>query len=278
MSTADNSASDIRSIETEIDVPGTPEQVWEAIATGPGISAWFVPAELDEREGGVITTYHGPGMEAPGIVTSWDPPHRFVYEEELARPGVDAPATLATEFLVEARSGGTCVVRLVSNLFGGGHDWDRELEGMEKGWDGYLYNLRLYLTHFPGRRCSTIMVSGSAPGVQEQAWSALISALDLGELAEGEKVKTASDAPTLAGVVERVAQDGATLLVHDPASGFATIEAYTWNEQVTMAFHAHLFGDEAPAVAAREERAWQAWMNAHFPFVSAAAEAGATTT
>lgn len=28
-----------RSIELEIEVPGTPEQVWRAIATGPGISS-----------------------------------------------------------------------------------------------------------------------------------------------------------------------------------------------------------------------------------------------
>ena len=33
--------------EKEIEVPGTPEQVWEAIATGPGITAWFMPAEVD---------------------------------------------------------------------------------------------------------------------------------------------------------------------------------------------------------------------------------------
>jgi uncharacterized protein YndB with AHSA1/START domain len=28
--------------ENTIEVPGTPEQVWEAIATGPGTEAWFV--------------------------------------------------------------------------------------------------------------------------------------------------------------------------------------------------------------------------------------------
>ena len=34
----------------EVEVPGTPEQVWEAIATGPGISAWFMPADVDRRQ------------------------------------------------------------------------------------------------------------------------------------------------------------------------------------------------------------------------------------
>ena len=35
-----------RSIRVEVEVPGTPEQVWEAIATGPGGSSWFVPTEI----------------------------------------------------------------------------------------------------------------------------------------------------------------------------------------------------------------------------------------
>jgi len=43
-----------RSIQVEIEVPGTPEEVWRAIATGPGISAWFVPTTSDEREGGQL--------------------------------------------------------------------------------------------------------------------------------------------------------------------------------------------------------------------------------
>ena len=29
-----------RSVQVEVEVPGTPEQVWQAIATGPGVGAW----------------------------------------------------------------------------------------------------------------------------------------------------------------------------------------------------------------------------------------------
>ena len=35
-------ASGRRSVQVEIEVSGTPEEVWQAIATGPGISSWFV--------------------------------------------------------------------------------------------------------------------------------------------------------------------------------------------------------------------------------------------
>ncbi len=49
-----------RSIELEIEVPGTPEEVWRAIATGPGITSWYVPHEVEEREGGAALASFGP--------------------------------------------------------------------------------------------------------------------------------------------------------------------------------------------------------------------------
>jgi len=44
-------ASGRRSIQVEVEVPGTPEEVWQAIATGPGISSWMVPAEFEVQGG-----------------------------------------------------------------------------------------------------------------------------------------------------------------------------------------------------------------------------------
>jgi len=43
-----------RSIQVEVEVPGTPEEVWRAIGTGAGISSWFVPSEMEERLGGEL--------------------------------------------------------------------------------------------------------------------------------------------------------------------------------------------------------------------------------
>jgi len=60
-----------RSVQVEFEVPGTPEEVWQALATGPGISSWFVPTDIDERDGKpVAVNYHfGPGMEIRSVVT-----------------------------------------------------------------------------------------------------------------------------------------------------------------------------------------------------------------
>ena len=45
-------------------MPGTPEEVWHAIATGPGITAWFVPTEVDERERRPLELTFGPGRSS----------------------------------------------------------------------------------------------------------------------------------------------------------------------------------------------------------------------
>src|SRR5215472_4429022 len=63
-----------RSIQVEVEVPGTPEQVWEAIATGAGISSWFVPTEMESRVGGIMTCHFAPGMDSKATITSWESP------------------------------------------------------------------------------------------------------------------------------------------------------------------------------------------------------------
>ena len=71
-----------RSVELEIQVPGTPDEVWRAIATGPGISSWYVPHTVEEREGGAAMASFGraPEMQVPGRVAAWEPPHRVVFD------------------------------------------------------------------------------------------------------------------------------------------------------------------------------------------------------
>jgi uncharacterized protein YndB with AHSA1/START domain len=262
---------DKRSIEVQVEVPGTPEQVWEAIATGPGIAGWFVPAEVDEREGGRVAFDFGSGIQGNGVVTGWEPPSRFAYEERDWSPG--APP-IATEFLVETRAGGTCVVRVVSSLFTDSADWDQHLEQMQDGWGVYFRNLQLYLTHFPGERCSTILVSGSASPPEAEAWNAMAGALGIAGASEGDRVATASGAPSFAGIVERVERKephhGVMLRSDEPAPGTVLVSVFEYQDAIHTWIHAYLFGADAEAVAERERPRWQAWMEQHFPAREAA--------
>jgi uncharacterized protein YndB with AHSA1/START domain len=248
-----------RSIIHEVEVPGTPEQVWDAIATGPGISAWFVPTDVEGRSGGRVVFHLAAGQDASGTITGWEPPARFAYEEPW--PGDDG-ATLATEFLVEARAGGTCVVRLVSTFSKGG--FDEDLDGMDAGWTAFLDNLRVYLTHFRGQRAAAVSVTGGSPAPSAEAWAELTSALGLEHVAAGAAVATdvAGDAPPLAGIVERVGSED--LLVRS-ADALVNLTVYSWGDRTVTAFRETCFGPDAEVDADRRRAAWAAWMERRFP-------------
>jgi uncharacterized protein YndB with AHSA1/START domain len=59
-------------VQIEGEVPGTPEEVWQAIATGSGISSWFVPTEFEDKDGTpiAVTMQFGPGMKPRAVVTA----------------------------------------------------------------------------------------------------------------------------------------------------------------------------------------------------------------
>ena len=78
--------------ELELVVPGTPEQVWDAIATADGISAWMMPTELDERLGGTVV-FHMGDEDSRGTITGFEPPRRVAYEEDWATLGGQAGGT-----------------------------------------------------------------------------------------------------------------------------------------------------------------------------------------
>jgi uncharacterized protein YndB with AHSA1/START domain len=257
-------ASGRRSVQAEVEVPGTPEEVWQAIATGPGISSWFVPSEVEEREGGAAVCHFGPGtsMDSVSTITAWDPPHRFAAESRDLGP--NAPP-LATEWIVEARSGGTCIVRVVHSLFASTDDWDDQLEGCEQGWPDFFRILRLYLTHFRGQRGAGLQLGQPAAEPKAAAWAALTGSLGFAGATVGERVRTPAGAPPLAGRVERVGEDPfpeeLLLRLDEPTAGIAHLFAMDMGDQPYVSIRLYLYGDQASQVVARDEPLWQAWMN-----------------
>jgi uncharacterized protein YndB with AHSA1/START domain len=254
-----------RYVEAEAEVPGTPEQVWAAIATGPGISAWFVPSEFDEREGGSVVSHFGPGMDAQATVTAWEPPRRFVAESR-DDMGPDGP-TIATEWTVETRDGGTCVVRVVHRWFTSSDAWDDQFEGHSHGWRAFFRILRLYLAHFPGQPSTPVQLMAVAPEPKEEAWDALTGPLGLTDAAVGQAVATPPGAPPLAGTVEWTGQPGwPELLIRldRPAQGIAHLVPHAMGGQVYLTVRLFFYGEGAPAAAARAEAAWQGWLSGRF--------------
>jgi len=259
-----NDGSGHRSVQAEVEVPGTPEEVWQAIATGPGISSWFVPTQLDEREGGVVAANFGPGMESSATITTWQPPLRFVAESQDMGPA--APA-VATEWIVEAQSGSTCVVRVVHRWFSAADDWDQQFEGHTHGWQAFFRILRLYLTHFKGLPGSAFQIMGVASAPTAQAWSSLVTSLGIAEADLGQRVQSAAAAPPFAGIVERTGPPEypeLLLRLDEPAPGLAHLFALPMGGPVYLPIRFYLYGDRAADAVAKQEPQWLAWINERF--------------
>jgi uncharacterized protein YndB with AHSA1/START domain len=271
----------------EVEVPANPEDVWTAVATGEGTATWLFAADIDPRVGGSVTIHRAPfGPDAAATVTGWDPPHRFAYEEQLPdRDGSGSPP-LATEFLVEGRGGGTCVVRVVSSIAGDSDDWEDLLEGATSGWRMSLLVLASYLAHFSGTHFSGTHFSGShlsgahvsarpaanldlivdthdrQPGSDGVAVLArLVERLGLAGQVGGDSFRTKEGAPAAAGTIEHADSGFVLLRTSEPCPGLLAISTLPMDGvTVTVNVLGRLFGPDAAVVAERERDRWKTWL------------------
>jgi uncharacterized protein YndB with AHSA1/START domain len=259
-------ASGRRSVQVEVEVPGTPEEVWQAIATGPGISSWFVPAEFEMRDGKPVAAKlnFGPGMESTSAVTAWEPPRKWASQSDGWVPG---SPPIANEWSVESRGGGICVVRIVHSLFASTDDWDNQLEGTEHGWPAFFRTLRIYLTHFRGLRSAIMQRMAPVAGTEAEAWEALTTAVGVKGLSVGQRWTAPAGVPALSGVAEYVSQKPYDILLRldKPGPGVAALGAFNMGGQSMVALNLYLYGDQAAANVAREQPLWDAWIQKHFP-------------
>ena len=255
-----------RSIQVEVEVPGTPEEVWRAIATGPGISSWFVPTRSEERQGGEQVCTFGPGMDCPSTITKWQPPKSFAAEGDMGGPG---SPKVATEWSVEARAGGLCVVRVVHSLFASTDDWDNQLEAVEDGWPAYFRVLRMYLANFKGMPCSAMHFVAFSKDSQTKAWEKAGGALGLLKVSEGQNWSCPGGLPRMAGVVDYMGSGShkSTVLIRldTPVPGSAYIGAFSCGGMVMVCMSVYLYGDKAKSAAERDEPMWQKWIGEQFP-------------
>jgi uncharacterized protein YndB with AHSA1/START domain len=249
-----------RSISVEVEVPGTPEEVWDAIATGPGISKWFVPAQVEPGVGGKSVLNFGPGMESVAEITAWDAPHRFSATSDGLGPG--APP-MATEWTVEARGGGTCIVRVVHSLFSETDEWDNQLGDVENGWPSFFLVLHMYLSHYRGQPGAHFQVMAPVPGKGIEAWRELTGRLGLPSLATGAKVQSQPGTAPLAGVVEKAGPEShpnqVVVRLDRPAPGAAMLSTCGMGEDTFFVGSFYFFGPNA-AEGLKAEKEWQDWL------------------
>ncbi len=254
--------TDERTIDLSIDVPGGITEAWRAVATGPGISSWFVPCQVEERVGGEVIVDFGELGSDRGRVTVWEPPTRFAYDGGDTGEG----PSLSFEWQISEADADGCTVRLLNRGFSG-EGGAAEAEGMAAGWQIYLENLRLHLTHFPGLEARAITPTVMVPGDNEAAWAELCSALDLQvDLGEGAHFTTSGEGvPMLIGTIEKnLAIPGklSAYLVRTeaPAAGTAFIAAEGGGEAAACSVWLYLYDDDRDEI---EDR-WTPFLHERF--------------
>jgi uncharacterized protein YndB with AHSA1/START domain len=240
-------------IPQEVEVEATPEQVWEAIATGPGWDSWFMGRnEIEPREGGTTRWSIG-GYTAESAVTAWDPPKRFV------TTGLESPdgSMHQFEYRIEGREGGRTAIRYVhSGMLGG--DWEAEYEAMSEGDPMYFLKLVEYVTYFSGRFAVPVDAQGPEVSDREHVMSEFRRALGLGaDVKEGDEVRlTPEGFAPIDGVIDCVSQS--FLGVRSADALYRFIYGFTG---VVMVGH-HLFAQGADQGQA--ESAWRSWLERVF--------------
>jgi uncharacterized protein YndB with AHSA1/START domain len=241
-------------VRKEIALDATPEEVWDAIATGPGIDSWFMGRnELEPRVGGKGSMSLG-GHAEESTVTAWEPGQRLA----LRTPDNPDGTFAAFEYLVEGRDGGGTVLRLVHSGFLG-DDWETEYEAMKTGWDMYLAKLAEYLTYFRGRTAKAVFAARPGAASPERMWEVLTKEFGLpAKPAEGDRVRLAvAGLPPVEGVIDYVdlpsflgvrTDDGMYRFIHSGAD----------RGNVIVLGH-HVFTEDADEE--ETERAWQTWLS-----------------
>jgi len=165
-----------KEFETHLDatVDATPDQIWDAIATGPGISTWFIGrTEIDNGE---VRTAFGDNWIPAGTIKINDRPHHFAYGSEPAPDG----RFIAYDYLVEGRDRSATTLRAVTSGFLPGDNWADEYEAMQYGTHLFFATLVEYLRHFPGRPTTPVTAFGPPVTDWPATWAALHQTLGLG--------------------------------------------------------------------------------------------------
>lgn len=242
-------------VREEMEFDATPEEVWQAISTGPGVDSWFMGRnQIEPREGGRVTMRLG-GWDAVSTITAWEPGRRFKHQSEEGPDG----QMMAFEYLIEGRDGGGTVLRLVHSGFLG-DDWEAEYDALSVGDRVYLRKLGVYLARFGGRTASYASFS-HGPKVLDKSrmWSTLGTALGLDRApADGDRVRlTVEGTDPAEGVVEFVAHD-AFVCVTSADAMYMFVHGFDGTTVVEY----HGFGSESEGKTAHA--AWEAWLARSF--------------
>ena len=240
-------------IAQDLEVDASPEQIWDAIATGRGMDSWFMGRnEVEPREGGTALWSIG-DYTAESTVTAWDPPRRFSFRQNEAPDG----SFHQFDYRIEPQAGSRTDIKFAHTGMLG-DDWEAEYEAMSEGDPMYFHKLVQYLTYFRGRYATGIDVQGPSVSDREQVMASYLRGLGLPQsLAEGDPVRVSPQGlDPIDGVLDYRSPHFIGIRTDDALYRF--IHGF---DGTTMVGH-HLFADGVDREA--EELRWRSWLNGLF--------------
>ena len=166
----------LRAIVLEARIDASPADVWHALTDGPAMSDWFAPfVKAGQGVGGIVEMSWDGTNFWPTTIEVWDPEHHVRFANA-AQPGPDG--TPEPRLLVDwsiTSDGGQTVLRLVHSGFGPGAEWDDQIDGMERGWTYFLWNLEVCLTRHRGRHRTMVSARPRVTTGRHAFWESLFA-------------------------------------------------------------------------------------------------------
>ncbi|GAA2088870.1 MULTISPECIES: SRPBCC family protein [Brevibacterium] len=251
----------------QVTAAGSVDAAWEAVATGEGVGAWFVPAVVGTAPGEEFTTRHGDFGDSHGTLTAFEAPHRLAYVEN--EPELPEWHTEVTVEALPAGPDGAEQVRvtLTSGFPEDGAAHADVVESTLPGWHGALTNLGEYLEHFAPAATSQLLVQRErTAGRGEDSPAAAASGLagEPGTVAEAVVGGTGEESASVrvAGTVLACEDDVVSLRLTDPCPGLLEVGEFTYGDSRHVMVRGYLYGEEGAAALAPLTAAWQEWVDA----------------
>ena len=255
-----------RWVRVEVETPGSVEELWQAISTDAGLSAWFTRSNFEIGADGKperLICHFGPDFSSAATMTDWDPPRGFsVTSDEFIQGGPE----VATDWRIEEGAANTCLLSVEHSLFVDSDEYDSHIEGTEAGWPAFFRILQLYMTHHRGQPCTLLELMG-ATSAGSQAWDTTAAALGFSAAEPGERFAAQTGGLNFAGVVDTLPDETEIILhIDKPTSGVAHLFVWPVDEKILLSVRFYLYGKDAAEVVASEEPRWRSWMEEHFPY------------
>jgi uncharacterized protein YndB with AHSA1/START domain len=164
-----------RSAEIVSHINAPPDAVWRALTDADALIQWFpLEARVKPGVGGTIFTSWKNENQWESPIAIWEPNRRL---RVLWCPAETPESELfGVDYFLHAQEDGTTVLRLVHFGFAEGPPWDEMYDGVSRGWDHMVWQLRNYLERHRTERRSNIYVGATIDEKdRDEVWARFFS-------------------------------------------------------------------------------------------------------